>query len=173
MGQLLSSLCEDDGTPVQVLETSILPKPEGVVVVEFLGEGGEKTAVILVASDQRLTPGGAALIDRAKAMMMQCAVFETTEALESNREFNEPTVLAMPESLFTFEYRNGDSVRQPQGVELANLEAVHEEALRSAIGMLDDTGGKEGWAVRVRDRNGKIVLSVDFDEAKQDEAAAE
>lgn len=106
-------------------------------------------------------------------MMMQCAVFETTEALESNREFNEPTVLAMPESLFTFEYRNGENVRQPQGVELANLEAVHEEALRSAIGMLDDTGGQEGWAVRVRDRNGKIVLSIDFDEAKQDEAAAE
>ncbi|WP_280944310.1 hypothetical protein [Mesorhizobium sp. AA23] len=42
--------------------------------------------------------------------------------------------------------------------------------------MLDATaaeGGQQGWAVRVRDANGKIVLSIDFDEAKRKKAAAE
>ncbi|MBZ9761182.1 hypothetical protein LB553_09870 [Mesorhizobium sp. CA8] len=67
-------------------------------------------------------------------------------------------------------------MRQLEGVELASLEVAHDEALRSAIDLLDDMateGGQEGWAVRVRDASGKIVSSVDFDEARREKAAAE
>ncbi|RUV85102.1 hypothetical protein EOA75_27675 [Mesorhizobium sp. M1A.F.Ca.IN.022.07.1.1] len=161
---------------MQVLETQIVSNSEGVVTVEFLGEGGEKIAVTMAGSDPRPTYGDTALIDRAKEMMVQCAVFETVEhrsAQERNRDFSEP---AKPDSPFTFEYRDHDGVRQLKGVEFPNLEAVHDEALRSAIDLLDDTaaeGGQQGWAVRVRDANGKIVLSIDFHEAKRKKAAAE
>nr|WIE94009.1 hypothetical protein P9270_013185 [Mesorhizobium sp. WSM4875] len=129
---------------MQVLETHILSRSEGVVTVEFLGEGGEKIAVTMAGSDPRPTNGDTALIDRAKEMMVQCAVFETVEdrsEQQSNRDFSEP---AKPESPFTFEYRDNDGVRQLKGVEFPNLEAVHDEALRSAIDLLDDTAAAEG-----------------------------
>ncbi|PBC02778.1 hypothetical protein [Mesorhizobium sp. WSM3860] len=161
---------------MQVLETQILSKSEGVVTVEFLGEGGEKISVTMAASDPRPKCGDTALIDRAKEMMVQCAVFETAEdrsGQESDRDLSEP---AKPDSPFTFEYRDNDGLRQLKGVELPNLEAVHDEALRSAIDLLDDTaaeGGQQGWAVRVRDGDGKIVLSIDFDDAKRKKAEAE
>lgn len=83
---------------MQVLETHILSRSEGVVTVEFLGEGGEKIAVTMAGSDPRPTNGDTALIDRAKEMMVQCAVFETVEdrsEQQSNRDFSEP---AKPES---------------------------------------------------------------------------
>ncbi|WP_292416847.1 hypothetical protein [Mesorhizobium sp.] len=98
---------------------------------------------------------------------------ENRSEQQSSRDFSEP---AKPDSPFTFEYRDNDGVRQLKGVEFPNLEAVRDEALRSAIDLLDDTaaeGGQQGWAVRVRDANGKIVLSIDFDEAKRKKAAAE
>lgn len=35
-----------------------------------------------------------------------------------------------------------------------------------------DEAGQEGWAVRVRNGNGDIVFSIDFDEAKRAKADA-
>ena len=160
---------------MQVLETEIHAGPEGTVV-EFLGDGGEKIAVTMATSDPRLTLDKAALVGCAKEMMAQCAAFGNTERVSGQsgyRDLGGPLIKS--QGLFTFEYRDNNSVRQLQGVELASLEAAHGEALRSAIDLLDDTpeGGQEGWAVRVRDGSGKIVSSVDFDEARREKAAAE
>jgi hypothetical protein len=160
---------------MQVLETEIHAGPEGTVV-EFLGDGGEKIAVTIATSDPRLTRDKAALVGCAKEMMVQCAAFGNTERVSGEsgyRDLGGPSIKS--QGLFTFEYRDNNSVRQLQRVELASLEVAHDEALRSAIDLLDDTpeGGQEGWAVRVRDGSGKIVSSVDFDEARREKAAAE
>ncbi|WFP62159.1 hypothetical protein [Mesorhizobium sp. WSM4904] len=148
-------------------------------MVEFLGEGGEKIAVTIVVSNRRPALDGAALIARAREMMVQCAVFDNTDDRSvrnsSRRHLGEPALPARTEGAFTVEYRDNGSVRRLQGVELASLEAAHDEALRSAIDLLDDTavGGQEGWAVGIPDGSGKIVSSVDFDEARREKAAAE
>ncbi|RWI26413.1 MAG: hypothetical protein EOQ94_12935 [Mesorhizobium sp.] len=84
---------------MQVLETHILSNSEGVVTVEFLGEGGEKIAVTMAGSDPRPTYGDTALIDRAKEMMVQCAVFETVEdrsEQQSNRDSASPPSRTAP-----------------------------------------------------------------------------
>ncbi|WP_131802917.1 hypothetical protein [Mesorhizobium sp. ORS 3428] len=93
---------------MQVLETRILSKPEGVVVVEFLGESGEKIAVCGFR--------GHGIAARARGQSRARPACRTGQA----------------EGLFAFEYRDGDEIRQLQGVKLANLKSVHEEALRSA-----------------------------------------
>ncbi|MEI9406391.1 DUF6894 family protein [Mesorhizobium argentiipisi] len=148
------------------------------MIVEFLGEGGEKIAVTMPVSDPRWRLDKAALVDRAKGMMAQCAVFDNPKGPQSSQDSHpaRPATSAKPDGPFTFEYRDNGSVRQLEGVELASLEVAHDEALRSAIDLLDDTateGGQEGWAVRVRDGSGKIVSSVDFDEARREKASAE
>ncbi|MBZ9769113.1 hypothetical protein LB526_20345 [Mesorhizobium sp. CA6] len=163
---------------MQVLDTAIHAGP-GNVTVEFLGEGGEKIAVTMVVSDP--SPGDAALVDRAKELMIQCAAFGGRSAQGSQDRsvdavrpaVERPTDVG--QDLYTFEYREGGSLRRLEGVELPNLEAVHDEALRSAIDLLDDPAAearREGWAVRVRGGDGDVILSVDFDEARREKAAA-
>lgn len=162
---------------MQVLDTAIHADPKGATV-EFLGEGGEKIAVTMIVSDPLL--GDAALVDRAREMMVQCATFGPTErdGPVSNGDTARPGVDSQSDTrqdLYTFEYREGGSVRRVEGVELPNLEAVHDEALRSAIDLLDDTAAEprqDGWAVRVRGGDGEVVLSVDFDDARREKAAA-
>ncbi|TIV79708.1 MAG: hypothetical protein E5V93_09050 [Mesorhizobium sp.] len=57
---------------------------------------------------------------------------------------------------------------------MPDLEAVRHEALRSAIDLLDDAAEpiQDGWAVRVRGGDGAVVVSVDFEEARQERATA-
>ncbi|BCM17918.1 DUF6894 family protein [Mesorhizobium sp. J8] len=162
---------------MQVLDTTVHANPKGATV-EFLGEGGENIAVTMVVSDPLL--GDAALIDRAREMMLQCAAFGGA----TERDGPGGTVNAgRPEidgssdrgqSPYTFEYREGGSVRRLEGVELPDLEAVRHEALRSAIDLLDDAAEphQDGWAVRVRGGDGAVVVSVDFEEARQEKAMA-
>ncbi|MBZ9846895.1 hypothetical protein LB565_02700 [Mesorhizobium sp. CA14] len=162
---------------MQVLGAEVHTGLDGMIV-EFLGEGGEKIAVTMPVSDPRLRLDKAALVARAKGMMAQCAVFDNSEGLQSSQDSHlaRPATSTKLDGPFTFEYRDKGSVRQLEGVELASLEVAHDEALRSAIDLLDDAateGGQEGWAVRVRDGSGKIVSSVDFDEARREKAAAE
>ncbi|MBZ9874923.1 hypothetical protein LB542_29245 [Mesorhizobium sp. BR1-1-9] len=61
---------------MRLLETAVHARPEGVLV-EFLGEGGEKIAVTMAISDPGM--GDAALIARARQMMVQLAAFEIAE----------------------------------------------------------------------------------------------
>ncbi|TPJ24240.1 hypothetical protein [Mesorhizobium sp. B2-8-3] len=145
---------------MQVLDTAIHADPKGATV-EFLGEGGERIAVTMIVSDPLL--GDAALIDRAREMMLQCAAFSCPA------ERDEPDGKVGP---YTFEYRDGGSVRRVEGVELPDLEAARHEAVRSAIDLLDDAAEprQDGWAVRVSGGGGDVVLSVDFEEARQERA---
>ncbi|MBZ9922107.1 hypothetical protein LB579_30925 [Mesorhizobium sp. BR1-1-7] len=61
---------------MRLLETAVHARPEGVLV-DFLGEGGEKIAVTMAISDPGM--GDAALIARARQMMVQLAAFEIAE----------------------------------------------------------------------------------------------
>ncbi|MDG4882722.1 hypothetical protein [Mesorhizobium sp. WSM4884] len=163
---------------MQVLGTEINAEAEGVVV-EFLGEGGEKIAVTMAVLQPRPTLDEAAPIARARDMMVQCSVFDNTEDRSrensSNRDLGGPVLPARTECVFRLEYRDNDSVRQLQGVELASLEAAHGETPRPATDLLDDAteGGQEGWAVRIRDGSGETVSSIDFNAARREKAAAE
>jgi uncharacterized protein DUF6894 len=163
---------------MQVLDTAIHTGPE--VLVEFLGEGGEKIAVTMVLPDPQLATDDAALLSRAKQMMVQCAVFGAA-ADEYSRQSSplpvRPTTSTEADAAtgpYTFEYYDEDSVRKLDAIELPSLAAAHDEALRSAIDLLDDpasASAREGWAVRVRDGSGNIVLSVDFEEARRAKSA--
>src|SRR5215212_7015918 len=144
---------------MQVLDTAIHTGPEDVLV-EFLGEGGEKIAVTMILPDPQLAPDNAALLGRAKQMMVQCAVFGVA-ADGYNRQGNplpdrpaSSTEANAATGPYTFEYYEEDGVRKLDAVELPSLAAAHDEAVRSAIDLLDDpasASAREGWAVRVRD----------------------
>lgn len=56
---------------MQVLDTAVHSGPENLVV-EFLGEGGQKIATTADLSDRQLPLAEAALV--ARQMMVQCAV---------------------------------------------------------------------------------------------------
>ncbi|TPI10974.1 hypothetical protein FJW06_21470 [Mesorhizobium sp. B4-1-3] len=162
---------------MQVLDTTVHASPKGATV-EFLGEGGENIAVTMVVSDPLL--GDAALIDRAREMMLQCAAFGGPAERDGpggkvnagRPEIERPSDGG--QGPYTFEYREGGTVRRLESVELPDLEAVRHEALRSAIDLLDDAAEPHqgDWAVRVRGGDGAVVASVDFEEARQEKAMA-
>ncbi|MGX8008976.1 DUF6894 family protein [Mesorhizobium sp. ORM8.1] len=161
---------------MQVLDTAIHTGPEDVLV-EFLGEGGEKIAVTMILSDSRLKPDGAALLSRAKQMMVQCAVFSVAPDEYSRKDNalpDRPTGPTEATGPYTFEYYDEGNVRTLEAVDLPSLAAAHDEALRSAIDLLDDPASpssREDWAVRVRDGSGNVVLSIDFEEARRAKSA--
>ncbi|TPI38192.1 hypothetical protein FJW07_17255 [Mesorhizobium sp. B3-1-9] len=160
---------------MQVLDTAIHADPKGATV-EFLGEGGETIAVTMIVSDPLL--GDAALIDRAREMMLQCAAFSypaERDEPDGKVDAGRPGVERqsdMGQGPYTFEYRDGGSVRRVEGVELPDLEAARHEAVRSAIDLLDDAAEprQDGWAVRVCGDGGDVLLSVDFEKARQERA---
>ncbi|PBC07652.1 hypothetical protein [Mesorhizobium sp. WSM3859] len=162
---------------MQVLDTTIHASPKGATV-EFVGEGGENIAVTMVVSNPLL--GDAALVDRAREMMLQCATFSYQaegDRPDGKADAGRPGTGRLTDTShgpYTFEYREDGSVRRLEGVELPDLEAVRHEALRSAIDLLDDAAEsrQDGWAVRVRGRDGSVVVSVDFEEARQERATA-
>lgn len=163
---------------MQILETEVVHVGQESVLVKFLGEGGEKIAVTMAVADSQPMIGEEALVRRAKQMMIQCAAFDQLEDLENQERQGLGRPAASDgngEAVYTFEYREGDSVRRLPRVELPTLEAVRNEALRSAVDLLDeipDPPGQQGWLVRVRDLHGAVVSSVDFDDAKRQKAAA-
>lgn len=163
---------------MQVLDRAIHAGPDNVLV-EFLGEGGEKVAVTMALSEPQLVPDEAALVSRARQMMVQCAVFgvgaqygRRSDHLPDRQGGSaEATTATGP---YTFEYYDEGSVRKLEAVDLPSLAAAHDEALRSAIDLLDDAASPlapKDWAVRVRDGSGNIVLSVDFEEARRAKSA--
>lgn len=162
---------------MQVLDTAIHASP-GTVTVEFIGEGGENIAVTMIVSNPLLDH--CALVDRAKELMVQCAAFgglPVQDRPQGDADGVRPGTERPSETNqgpYTFEYREGGSVRRLEGVELPDLEAVRHEALRSAIDLLDDAAAprQDGWAVRVRSGDGAVVVSVDFEEARQERATA-
>ncbi len=60
---------------MQLIETNV-HSGEGTTTVEFVGEGGEKVSVRMVADDL----ADSAAITRAKEIMVQLAVFDTDPA---------------------------------------------------------------------------------------------
>jgi hypothetical protein len=165
---------------MQLLGTEI--RAEGrTVMVEFVGEGGEKIAVSMASPGPDALQARSALIDRAKQMMVQATAFDgaTNEYdQQSNGNFDETVATGRSDGVgpgyYLFEYRDAGGVRRLPAVELPSLQAAREEALRSAIDLLDEPGtsvGDDDWAVRVRDQGGELLLSIGFDEARDAKTA--
>ena len=69
---------------------------------------------------------------------------------------------------FSFEFQKANSSETVTDVELPDLEAVRQEAIRSAREAMTD-GIFEGfdrtrWITRVTDENGNVVLTLSFSE---------
>ncbi|MBB6011854.1 hypothetical protein HNR59_001199 [Aquamicrobium lusatiense] len=72
---------------------------------------------------------------------------------------------------FSFMYLDCDDVEQEiKGIEFPTPEAARAEALRSAKDLYDEAveAGQQpsGWAVRVRDKDGKQICEISFDDVK-------
>lgn len=57
---------------MQLLDTNVGNPNDGLITVDFEGEGGERVSVRMAAADLQ----GEAAIHRAKAMMVQLATFD-------------------------------------------------------------------------------------------------
>ena len=68
---------------------------------------------------------------------------------------------------YYFHVMDGRVLIDTEGTELASLEAVHEEALRAAGGILADMDAhalaKAAWTMTVADGAGKAVYSLRFE----------
>jgi hypothetical protein len=75
---------------------------------------------------------------------------------------------AMPVFFFNF-WDHKAYVSDPKGIELPNLDAVRDEAIRSARDILDDGLAKGddriGWTFDIKDNTDQTVLTVPFAEA--------
>ena len=69
---------------------------------------------------------------------------------------------------YRFEFRDETGTQTMPDIDLPDLDAAYEEAKRSARDLLVEATmkGEErtGWACRVYDQGGQLILSVDFED---------
>jgi hypothetical protein len=159
---------------MQILGTEVsdalAPDGERLLRVIFRGEGGECVTVDMADVET----GHQEAVERAKAILVQTATFALAAneyEARSNGNFDQVAVTSATDqdgSLYIFEYRDGDSSRQVPPSTMPSVEAARQEAIRSAVDLLAEPGAviADGWLVRVRDRNGDLICSIDAEEAK-------
>ena len=86
---------------MQLIETNV-HSGEGTTTVEFVGEGGEKVSVCMVAHD---VPEGAA-VTRAKEIMVQLTAFDSDPQQQGDIEDETISVEAVETTGFTSEVRS-------------------------------------------------------------------
>lgn len=139
-------------------------------LVKFIGEG-EETIEVKLAASAGAAIDDAKLVARAKAIMVQVASF-TDDVLTGERDYRSDASLSSLDSgsRFRFVYRDDNGITEIPEVNLPSIEAARADALRSATELLAEARLKrqemEGWAVRVYDADGQLVVNVDFDDAK-------
>ncbi|TDR30650.1 DUF6894 family protein [Aquamicrobium defluvii] len=163
---------------MQFLRTDVAPATaptgEPVLRVTFCGEGGDCVTVDMARVD--MGNDEAAAVKRARAILVQTATFGMAVNeydANSNGNFDEVNVIAANDEnggVYIFEYRDGEGSRQVPPSWMPSLEAAREEAIRSAIDLLEDlqpgAGVLSGWLVRVRDENGELLCIIDVQEAE-------
>jgi hypothetical protein len=145
-----------------------------VLRVQFCGEGGDCVTVDMAAAVE--APDDASAIERAKAILVQTAIFNSAVNdydARSNGNFDEVAAASASDEnvgVYIFEYRDGESSRQVPPSTMPSPEAAHDEAIRCAVDLLVDLqpGQDEltGWLVRVRSENGDLLYAVDVQEAE-------
>lgn len=146
---------------------------EPVLRVFFRGEGGDCVTVDMAQAE---AGNDAAVLDRARAILVQTATFDLAANAydtQSNGNFDEVAVTAANDEkggVYIFEYRDGEGSRQVPPSSMPSFEAAREEAVRCAIDLLADlepgTDALSGWLVRVRSMNGDLLCSIDVQEAE-------
>lgn len=86
---------------MQLIETNV-HSGEGTTTVEFVGEGGEKVSVCMVAHD---VPEDSA-ITRAKEMMVQLTAFDTAPAQQGDTDGETMNEEAVESTGFTSDARS-------------------------------------------------------------------
>jgi len=161
---------------MQIIQTEVAPSTSlsghPILRVRFCGEGGECVTVDMAAGEA----DDAVAIERAKAILVQTATFESaTNEYEarSNGNFDEVAVTSASDgngSVYIFEYRDGEGSRQVPPCNMPSPEAARAEAVRCAIDLLVDLQpGQDaltGWLVRVRGENGDLLHTIDVQEAE-------
>lgn len=148
------------------------PTGESVLRVTFCGEGGDCVTVDMAGVDL----GNEEAVERARAILVQTATFGMAVNeydANSNGNFAEVDVIAANDAngaVYIFEYRDGEGSRQVPPSRMPNLEVAREDAIRSAIALLDDLPRRAGdlsdWLVRVRNENGELLCTIDVEEAE-------
>lgn len=163
---------------MQIVRTDVSPttSPAGepVMRVLFCGEGGDCVTVDMASVEAG--SDDAALVDRARAILVQTATFGLAANdydAQSNGNFDEVAVTAASdgdEGVYIFEYRDGEGSRQVPPSRMASFEAAREEAIRCAIDLLVDlepgTDPLTSWLIRVRDETGELLCAIDVQEAE-------
>lgn len=160
---------------------AIADNGEPIVRVAFCGQGGERVTVDMVG------PGGEAInheevVGQAKGLLVQTATFDLAAndyAAESGGNFDEITLTSAETGgagVYIFEYRDGEASRSVPPSQMPSFEAAREEAIRSAIDLLDElrtgTADLSGWLVRLRGENGELLCAIDVQEAEAARQAA-
>ena len=162
---------------MQIIRTEVLqataPSGHPVLRVQFCGEGGDCVIVDMAAVE---AGNDAAAIERAKAILVQTATFDSAANeydARSNGNFDEVAIASANDEnggIYIFEYRDGEGSRQVPPSTMSSPQAAREEAVRSAVDLLVDLQpGQDaltGWLVRVRSENGNLLYAVDVQEAE-------
>lgn len=140
--------------------------------VTFRGEGGD--SVVVETSGER--PDDETAIEKAKALLIQTAVFGDPDRQADNGDSTLGPLERQNKDgdWFVFEYRDGDTSRRVPPSLLPGLDTAREEAVRSAVDLLDDLEKElspSAWLVRVYDEPGALLFTVTKGEAEVAEAA--
>ena len=164
----------------QVAEVTLQSGEAGLRVV-FCGEGGECVTVEMANTEGARADEDA--MARAKAILVQTATFGLASneyASQSNGNFDEVSISAASDSdntVYLFEYRDGETTQRLPKAKLPSLEAARGEALRCAMELLLDLQpGKDdltGWLVRVSDESGRVLCTIDVSDADAARQASE
>ena len=164
---------------MQVVRTkvasAITPTANPLFACCFCGEGGEYVAVDM-ASVEGFPHERQAAVGWAKAILVQTAGFDVAPNAydaQSNGNFDELAVTSAHDQrgdVYVFVYRDGEASRKSLRLPMPSLDAANAEAVRGAVDLLMDlqagTDELSGWLVRVWDQNGKVVSTVDVQEAE-------
>ena len=144
-----------------------------ILRVRFCGEGGDCITVDMAAVE---AGGDATAVERAKAILVQAATFNSAKNeydARSNGNFDEISVVSASDEngdVYIFEYRDGEASRQVPPCNMPSREAARDEAIRCAVDLLVDLqpgqDALSGWLVRVRGEDGDLLYTVDVQEAE-------
>lgn len=164
------------------IEQDLSAEAHPILRVMFRGEGGE-CVIVAMADVDSLAGDEAAAIERAKAVLVQTATFDSAVNdydAQSNGNFDQVTETAVTDQdggIYVFEYRDGDGSRRVPPSKMPTLDAAREEGLRCAVELLADldlnTGPIPDWLIRIYDEHDTLLAVVDLEQADAARQAAD
>lgn len=161
---------------MRIVSTKVVTREDGsgrpVVSVTFDGEGGDCITIDMEgAPDVGMTEQGA--VERARAIMVQVASFDQQASTDSvgvsgSSDNDNRVLMDQNKYIYVIEYRDAGKVEVMPPVNLPSDQVAREEAVRSAIDLLQsaDNSDATGWAVRVMKSDATLVSEVTFEQAR-------